>query len=70
MSDSPAARAVEAGARAIHGAVWRQAGWSLAWHAETAATQDAYRRDAVLAVRAALGAFAADLAVELEAARG
>ncbi len=57
---TPAARAVEAGAEAIHGAEWRKAGWALAWHAETAATQDAYRRDATLALRAALGVLAAD----------
>lgn len=57
---TPAERAVEAGAEAMHAAPWRRAGWALAWHAETAATQDAYRRDAVLAIRAALRAFASD----------
>lgn len=77
---TPAARAVEAGAEAIHGDERRKPGWSLAWHAETAATQDAYRRDAVLALRAALGAFAsdpataglcaADLAAGMEVERG
>lgn len=58
--DTPADRAVEAAARAIHGAAMRQAGWSLAWHAEIEATREAYWYDAVLALRAALGAFAAD----------
>ena len=57
---TPAVRAVEAGARAIHGAACRQAGWSLAWDDETEATREASRRDAVLALRAALGAFAVD----------
>lgn len=76
---TPAARAVEAGAQAIHAVEMRKAGWSLAWHAESAATQDAYRRDAALAVRAALGTLAADprtaglcvtdLAAEMEVGR-
>lgn len=57
---TPAARAVEAGARAIHGVEARKAGWSLPWAEETEATRDAYRRGATLAVRAALGALAAD----------
>lgn len=55
-----AARAVEAGAEAIHGAEWRKAGWSLAWHEEAEGTREAYRRDAALALRAGLEAFAAD----------
>ncbi len=77
---TPVARAVEAAALAIHGAACRQAGWSLAWHAEALATQDAYRRDAVLALRAGLASFAsepaaaglcaADLATEMEVERG
>lgn len=77
---TPAARAVEAAARAIHGAACRQAGWSLAWHEETETTREAYRRDAVLALRSALAVFAAvpataglcvvDLAAEMEVERG
>lgn len=77
---TPAERAVEAGAEAIHGVETRKAGWSLAWHAEAEATREAYRRDAALALRAALGAFAADartaglcaadLAQEMEAFHG
>lgn len=77
---TPAGRAVEAGAEAIHDATWRKAGWAVAWHSETAATQDAYRQDAALAIRAALRAFAsdpttaglcaADLAAEMEVGRG
>ena len=77
---TPAERAVEAGAVAIHGAVWRQATWLLAWHEEAESTREAYRQDAALAVRAALRALAADpataglcardLAVELEVEHG
>lgn len=59
---TPGERAVEAGAEAMHDAPWRRAGWALAWHAETAATQDAYRQDALLALRGALRAFASDSA--------
>lgn len=57
---TPAERAVEAGAEAMHDAPWRKAGWALAWREESMATQDAYRQDAVLAIRAALRAFASD----------
>ncbi len=57
---TPAARAVEVGAEAIHGAEWRKAEWSLSWAEESEGTRDAYRRDAALAMRAALGALAAD----------
>lgn len=76
---TPAARAVEAAALAIHGTPERKAGWSLAWHAEALATQDAYRRDAVLALRAGLaelasdpattGMCAAEMAAEMEVGR-
>lgn len=57
---TPAARAVNAAGRAIHGAEQRKAGWSLAWRAEAEATREAYRRDAEIALRAGLGALAAD----------
>ncbi len=57
---TPAERAVEAAAEAVHGAACRQVGWSLAWHAEAETTQDAYRLVAVLALRAGLASFAAD----------
>lgn len=57
---TPAARAVEAAAEAVHGAEMRKAGWSLAWHAEAETTREAYRRGGVLAIRAALRALAAD----------
>lgn len=57
---TPAERAVEAAGRAIHALASRKAGWSLAWHAESVATQDAYRRDAEIALRAGLAEFASD----------